>query len=226
MIQLFISCLISIATANNPTVHIYGALYNIMHQGNMNREVELWDMDPNNLYALGALENLKGEILILNGKSYIAMEENGALVINSGYDYAACLLVGSYVQGWDSVKVKKTDDLQAFISEAATQYGLNTEEAFPFMLKGKFPKIDWHVINWPEGDTEHTHEKHQTVGPHGCLKNEPAQILGFYSTKHAGVFTHHSTYLHMHLLTDDHKVSGHVDQLTPGKDLWLYLPKL
>ena len=228
MIQflLFVFSIVSPLPPTNPTVHIYGALYNIMHHNNMIREVELPHLDPNNLYALGALENLKGEILILDGKTYISSELNGKLVIDNTYDHAATLLVASYVERWDSVLIAENlenkEALQVYVEKVAAEKGLDTEKPFPFLLKGKFAQVDWHVINWPEGDTEHTHEKHQTSGAQGCFKKEAATVLGFFSKHHAGVFTHHSTFLHMHVKAKG--VVGHVDKINLGKKLWLYLP--
>lgn len=56
------------------------------------------------------------------------------------------------------------------------------------------------------------------------LKNEDVEIIGFFSTEHQGIFTHHDSYLHMHLITKDIKKMGHLDEITFG-DMTLYLPK-
>ncbi len=217
-----------LVTPTNPSVHIYGALANIMHHNNMIREVELSHLDSNKLYALGALENLKGEILILNGKAYISSVVNDQLVIDDSYNHAATLLVASYVERWDSVLISENlenkEALQAFVEEAASEKGLNTEKPFPFLLKGKFSQVDWHVINWPDGDAEHSHEKHRNSGLQNCLKNQSATVLGFFSKNHAGVFTHHNSRLHMHVYSENQQIAGHVDQLTAKKKIWLYLP--
>ena len=190
----------------------------------MVREVELWDLDPNHLYALGAVENLKGEILILDGKPFIASEKEGEVFIDKSYRHAATLLVASYVENWDSLLVK--GDLEDFVASAASSHGLDIEKPFPFLLKGDFEKIQWHVINWPEGDEVHTHEKHQTSGPHGVLENQSAVVIGFYSKHHQGVFTHHSTTLHMHAKCDEAGIVGHADKVIPAVECWLFLPKI
>lgn len=195
----------------------------------MVRDVELPHLDPVDLYALGALENLKGEILILNGKANISYEIKGELHIDDDYDHAATLLVASYVHQWDSIalksKAKNLNELEKLIDTHAAQHGLDTEKPFPFLLKGTFHQIDWHVINWPEGDTEHTHEKHKTSGANGCIKGQNAIVLGFFSKHHAGIFTHHTTFLHMHVKCDKAGVVGHVDDIESGKKVWLYLPR-
>jgi alpha-acetolactate decarboxylase len=38
------------------------------------------------------------------------------------------------------------------------------------------------------------------------------------------VFTHRGEFSHVHLVTDDRALSGHVDALVPGSGLTLHLP--
>jgi len=52
--------------------------------------------------------------------------------------------------------------------------------------------------------------RHQVEYP---IENEDVRILGFFSTKHQQVFTHHDTFLHLHLITTDGRLMGHVDAL-------------
>jgi acetolactate decarboxylase len=44
--------------------------------------------------------------------------------------------------------------------------------------------------------------------------DKPAEVLGFFSTRHQTIFTHHDSFLHMHLITTDKKWMGHLDELT------------
>lgn len=57
------------------------------------------------------------------------------------------------------------------------------------------------------------------------LNDEMSEILGFFSTSHKAVFTHHDTFLHMHLITKDRKKMGHLDEVlfSPGS-VRLFLP--
>ena len=45
------------------------------------------------------------------------------------------------------------------------------------------------------------------------------KIIGFFSTEHKGIINHHDSNVHMHLITDDEKVMGHLAaiKLLPGK---------
>ena len=84
--------------------------------------------------------------------------------------------------------------------------------------------FDWHVINWKDGDTEHSHEKHINSGLNGTIENRQVEMLGFYSDSHHAIFTHHTTNMHIHVKTVDTKIAGHVDGLTLGKGMVLKLP--
>jgi acetolactate decarboxylase len=45
------------------------------------------------------------------------------------------------------------------------------------------------------------------------LFDKPAYVLGFFSQYHKSIFTHHDSFVHMHLLTKDKTKMGHVDEL-------------
>ena len=55
------------------------------------------------------------------------------------------------------------------------------------------------------------------------LGKEVVNIIGFYSQKHQGVFTHHDSYLHLHLITKDGRWMGHLDRVS-FQDMQLLLP--
>jgi acetolactate decarboxylase len=49
--------------------------------------------------------------------------------------------------------------------------------------------------------------------------------IGFFSTEHKAIFTHHDTFLHMHLITTDRQKMGHLDEVFLKKGtIKLYLP--
>jgi alpha-acetolactate decarboxylase len=213
-----------------PQIDIYGALKNFMHHGDVSAKFDLSELNnTENYYGIGALENLKGEIMIINSKPFISKQNGDNLQVNNSFKYKAALFVGTSVKEWDNegipTRIKTQQDLQNFIEEQASNRGINTEEAFPFMITGMFKQISWHVINWKDGDIEHTHEKHVTSGVHGTKKDATGRILGFYSPKHHRIFTHHSTNMHMHIKMDEPQIAAHVDEIElDGKGL-LFLPK-
>lgn len=206
-----------------------GALKNIMHKGDLSAQADLKDFkDTIHMYALGAVENLKGEILILDSQPYISSVQNEELTITHSFDHKATLLVYATVDEWTSITIPNHvatyNDLEKYIEQAAADEGIDTDQPFPFIISGRIRSFDWHVINWKDGDTEHSHEKHITSGPHGTLMDQDVEILGFYSDSHHAVFTHHTTDMHLHVKTMDGSLSGHLDGLTMGEGMILQLP--
>ena len=230
LIIIMNSC--SVSNDNQVEVHHFGALKNMMHKGDLSAKVTLDELkDMNHLYALGAVENLKGEVLILDGTPSISYVEGNdslkTMMIDSSFEKNACLLVIASVEEWESINIPNSivtyEDFEVYVAKTASENGINTDEPFPFMIEGNAKSFDWHVIDWPEGDMEHSHEKHIHSGLYGTLENQPVEMLGFYSDKHHAIFTHHTTNMLVHVKSD--KAIGHADDFTLGKNMILKLPK-
>ncbi|MBW3545677.1 MAG: decarboxylase [Bacteroidetes bacterium] len=207
-----------------------GALHEVMQRGQITANIALRELEnKDHLYALGAAEGLKGEILILNSMPYTATAFGNKLAVDSTFKPSATLLVWAQVPQWQDFllpdSVRSYQEFESFIEAAARQKGLATDKPFPFLLEGKPATVSWHVIDWPAGDTEHSHEKHQASGLQGVSEQQPMQILGFYSMAHKGVFTHHSTNMHLHGRSLDGKVFGHLDELELADSMVVKLPR-
>lgn len=206
-----------------------GALRNIMG-GDIDRTMSLDSLaNMDNLYALGAIEDLKGEIQIFDSEASNSSVEDGVLVISDSFNKGVALLVYTQVQDWESFtlssSVKSKSELETEIATLAKEYGIDSEKPFPFLIEGTPASLTWHVIDWKNGDAVHTHKKHQESGLNAVIENKAVEILGFYSTKHKAVFTHHTTFMHMHFRTKDSSIAGHLDDLVLGEEMVLKLPK-
>lgn len=205
-----------------------GALRTIM-SGNIQSVISLDTLSKmKNLYALGAVDNLKGEIQIFDSRPSNSFVVDSSLQIKDSYNLKASLLVYAEIEAWDSFQIeniKTKSDFEKQIFKIATDIGIDIEKPFPFLLEGTIASIDWHVINWKDGDTIHNHKKHKESGLNGTLHNREVQIIGFYSTKHKAVFTHHTTNMHMHFKTNDGSIAGHIDDLLLENSITLKLPK-
>lgn len=195
-----------------------GALRQMMHQGDISPKADLKELENTpHVYALGALAELKGEVLIWDGKPLMAQAVDGEVAVRGSFDHEAALLVYSAVAEWYEVgvpdSVQSYAQLESYVEFAAKELGINTEKPFPFLVEGRVVRADWHVIDWLEGDTVHSHQKHVTSGPHGQLENEELQVLGFYSKHHHAIFTHHSTNMHLHGKTTDNAWAAHIDDI-------------
>ena len=209
------------------TVRHAGALKTIM-SGNIEPVISLDSLrNKKNLYALGAVESLKGEIQIFDSEPNNSTVVDENVQIENSYNIKASLLVYSEVDEWEEFIINggNKDELEKSIFETAYSNGLNTDQPFPFLLDGQVSMLDWHVIDWEEGDSDHSHVKHKESGLSGELKDRDVRILSFYSTKHKAVFTHHTTNMHLHFKTYDNAIAGHVDDLTINHTITLKLPK-
>ena len=230
-LSLLLMVLVSCNNDKEPkcTVHHNGALRTLM-KGDLNTVVQLDSLNgKDNLYALGAASNLRGEIQIFNGSPINARVENEKIIIDSSFDESASLLVYAQIPAWTEItipaSVKTKVALEEFVQVSAMDKGLDMGKPFPFLIEGEISSLDWHVIDWPKGDTLHTHEKHKISGLNGTTKDKEVEIVGFFSLHHKGVFTHHTTNVHMHFQTEDRSLAGHVDDLQLGNDTKLKLPK-
>ena len=212
-------------------VHVSGAIHTMMMEGHISATMALDSLALKpHLYALGAVEKLKGEIQILNGRPYVSYALDSAVRIDTSFQRHAAMLVYSQVPVWDSVPLPQgittTEELEEVLPALAQNYAIDLEQAFPFLITGVVDSVNWHVIDWPEGDTVHSHAKHKKSGLHGKLADQDVTLLGFYSTKHQGVFTHHGTNIHMHVFSADRTIAGHVDDADFGEKMVLWLPRM
>jgi len=226
-----LSCKTDNKEVNKFKVEYKGALKNIMRKGDISSKVSLKKFkNTKDFYAIGALDNLKGEIQIFDSKPFITSVINNKLSFDNSFNKKATLLVYASVDKWKSINIPNTiityKQLESFIEQAAKKNQIKIDEPFPFLIEGTPKSFDWHVINWKDGDTEHSHKKHINSGLHGTINNKQIEILGFYSNSHHAIFTHHTTNMHMHIKTVDHKLAGHVDALTLSEGMVLKLPEI
>ena len=82
IILLAIIGLYDCSATENPKVEIYGALFEMMHQGNLSTRIDLNSLEgKKHTYGLGALTDLKGEILIMDSNVFISSETNNVILI-------------------------------------------------------------------------------------------------------------------------------------------------
>ena len=93
--------------AENGVVKYSGNLKDLM-TGNTTSVIKLDTFsDTRNLYALGAVEHLKGEILVIDSKPIITSVEKGKMVKNNSWDTNASLLVYAQVAEWHNINISR-----------------------------------------------------------------------------------------------------------------------
>lgn len=229
MIKIIFGVLIivGISAIEVPEVKVSGAMKNIMMQGDLSAHINLDTLNKKHLYALGPVAGLKGEIIILDGKVYsTAMQENQLLNQQDKISQAA-MLVYSHVEKWKTVssevKINNYTELEKLIETTAIANGYDTEIPFAFKIEATPAKATYHVIDWKE-ETLHTMDNHKQFAYSGQT-HTPSVLVGFYSKHHQSIFTHHTTYMHIHILEEETKTVGHLDDIQLNGQITIYLPE-
>jgi acetolactate decarboxylase len=213
-------------SSNYTDLHIVGAMKNVMWKGELDASINLDTIsNKKGLYGIGPEIYLTGEILVNNGKSYISrVTSDSTMIVEQRFDVSAPFFVYANVNEWEKtelpISIKTIEDLETYIDQKTTSY----KRPFAFKLIGKVSKALIHIQNLPEGtEVSSPDEAHQGQTNYN-LKNEDSEIIGFFSTNHKGIFTHHDSFIHLHLITKDELKMGHLDDLEID-NMKLYLPK-
>ena len=207
-------------------VQVAGAMKDVMWKGELTGKIRLDTLpDRKGLYGLGPKSYLQGELLILDGRSYVSrVLTDSTMAVEETYQVSAPFFVYGNVEAWEAIdlpgRIQSIEDLEHFLDERTR----HRPRAFAFKLTGQIRNADIHIQNLPEGTSVSSPaEAHQGQTAY-ALGPADVDIVGFFSTEHQGVFTHHDTNLHMHLISRDRTQMGHLDRVTFDR-MRLYLPK-
>ena len=179
-------------------------------------------------FAIGPLAGLRGEITAVDGTVYVSRVVNGKPVVSNDANVQAPFMVYGEVREWQAIplppEVQTIEDLEAHVPVAAQKAGLNTTTPVPFKVHVKHAKLDYHVISNPDAGFA-IKRPHKELMVHFPIEDRPATLIGVYSTEHAGIFTHHGSTTHIHVVSDDGHDAGHLDKASLGEGATLLLPK-
>jgi acetolactate decarboxylase len=222
-------------------VEYVGAQKEIFKTGKASSVVSLEDLaGKKGLYAMGPIDGLDGEITIFDSKPYITKVRGNDYTLDKTFKHGAFFLVWSEQTTWSDVQVpaavKGYIDLQNFVKEQAQKAGIDVTKPFPFLLVGTPAEIKWHInVDRTEGKPITKELFLKSKEPY-VTRNEPVDIVGFYSDHHAGVFLNQfspaikegsgmENMIHIHLVSKTGKAAGHIDDITFGDGMVLRLPK-
>lgn len=212
---------------NHKSVKNISAMKNVMWKGELDAKIRFDTILPQKgLYGLGPLEGLTGEITIIDGISYVSkITKDQNIEVDVDNNAGAPFFVYSISESFDNIKLPKdVTTLKQLDSFLKTDH--DSDSAYLFKLSGNFEYTKIHVQNL-EPNSIVTSPKEAHKGQVDVeLDTIQAEIIGFYSNSAHGVFTHHDTNIHAHLITQDKKYMGHCDELKFQHDqVKLYIAK-
>lgn len=221
------------------TVRVTGAMREVMHRGELFGKVALDSLTAPGTYGIGPLAYLRGEVVVWDGQPYVGRVDatpgdvrRAGMAVTLEDTARAPFLVYAQVPDWREVPLPDTVGDLAALEAYLTAYihgrsaGLSPKPLpTAFRLAGAFAEATVHLQNLPIGSTVSSpHEAHAGKQKY-YLDNIEADVIGFYSTEHHGVYTHHDTNQHLHLISSDRTILGHVDTLRfERRAVRLYLP--
>ncbi len=197
-------------------VQVAGEMREIMQLAKLSATIDIDSLDRSGVYGLGVVEGLKGEIIILDGEPYVTSVVKEVWSTEHSYKIKAAMLVYEKIESWETVleksAIQNLQDLEEHLQKLMGEKGKSRDKPFAFIIKSNFANVEYHVIDWKKGAI-HTAASHKQFAKSGKLIDSEITILGFYSSNHQGIFTHHSSKIHLHVITDNHDLVGHVDEL-------------
>jgi acetolactate decarboxylase len=200
--------------AQNGTVQATGAMRHAIREGRASAVVRLDTLARPGMYGVGPLEDLRGELLLLDGHGYTATANpDGTLGVTERGDVGAPFFAHQHVTRWDTVALPDTvTHLAALDAFLTSRYG-GPGKAFAFRMVGRFAAVDVHVLNVPPGTAVKSRDEAHSWDVRAAVKDRAMTALGFFSTQHHGVFTHHDSNIHVHAISAERDWMGHVENL-------------
>ena len=179
------------------------------------------------LYAVGPLEDARGEISIYDSAPLISEVRDGQASVGIDFSRRAAFLVYAIVENWRRAAVRRgiagEQQLGEQLLPFAVESGIDVDQPFPFLVHCHVEEATFHVLcNQSAG--EYSPELHEKAKVRFPIADESVEIVGLYSRRHRGIFTPRDSDFHMHVRTLDNRLSGHLETFGSPQGMTLYLP--
>lgn len=208
-----------------PTV--VGSLRATMQDGQLTGTIDLDTIqDRKGLYGLGPAENLQGELLLFDGEGYRAeVIDETRMQLTKSLDVRAPYFVYTHQQSWSGYAVPQNVRTLPELIDFVGRLRLGDVPATAFRLAGKVTQATISLPNLaPSSSPIYAVEAHRGQQQY-TLTDVDVDLLGFFSTHDRGVFTAEDTDGHVHLLSRDRQWMGHLESVTLGENMQLFLPE-
>ena len=206
---------------------VVGAMKNVMWKGQLYGNIHLDTLaNKKHLYGLGPVEYLSGELMIFDGKSYKStVLSPNTMKVEKTFDVKAPFFGYANIEKWKEIRLPDSVQTIPQLENYLDQITKTAKRPFMFRLNGTVETAKIHVVNLPKGAKVSSPDEAHEGQVDFTITQQASDIIGFFSTKHKTIFTHHDTFLHMHLLTADKTKMGHLDEMILQKgNVILYLP--
>ena len=205
------------------SVRYIGAQREIFKSGRADAQISLAELsDQPNLYALGPVAGLDGEITIFDSRPYVSQVrgDGDAYVVDRSFDHGAIFLAWAQMREWDDTAVAESvssyKELETFVKQAARERGIDTDAPFPFLMSGTVHEIVWHINVDRTGGQPITRELFQKSKQKYTLRRERVDNFGVHSERHGGILMGDDMRIHIHFVSRDSDATGHIDEIAPG----------
>jgi acetolactate decarboxylase len=225
--------------AGPPEVETFGSIAQLVRDRDASAKVDLAAVIRRpHAYALGSLEDLRGEITIVDGAvwlSYPPARPGAAVRVETGpsTNEAAAFLVVTHADeraDWTAIDLPAglaSRDAAGRLARWARERGLGGLEGrpVPFRIDGAFTSLTLAIVDGrlvpPGPGTEEAMKKAQVIETHGRAHGT---LVGFCSFAPPGsAFTHPGQPCHVHAALPDERATGHAQDfvVAPGATLWM-----
>ncbi len=203
----------------NDSVIIVGEMKNVMWKGELFGVINIDTIsNKNHLYGLGPVEYLTGEIMLIDGKGYKAVVvDDTTMEVTETFSVKAPFFAYANILSWKEIPMN--DSISTIPQLENYLNGLTKKDQRPFFFRinATVDNAVVHVANLPAGTTVASPEDAHLGQKNYEIINKEVELVGFFSTKHKSIFTHHDTYVHIHLITHDKQQMGHLETLNLKK---------
>lgn len=217
---LFICSLQAIHSCNskpdhtNSSIVITSAMKDVMWKGELSGKIKMDTVtSTKGIYGVGPLEGLRGEITIMDSEVYVStVAEDGRPAVRIDPKVTAPFFVRAQITTWDTLPppshIKTINDLDNYLNESVSV----VERPSVFLLSGTIKSGKYHIQNLPPGTKVSNPDEAHSGQVKYDITNMRVDIVGFFSTDHKGIFTHHDSNVHLHVISQDRKHMGHLDE--------------
>ena len=213
--------------AQNPEVKSAGAFHKIMHDADLSSKIRLDTLSRKNLFAIGVVDSLRGEISVVNGKALVSFIKDTFVRTDTTFNHEAAMLVYAYVKNWKVVTIEQDlnnlEELALLIQRLASENGIDVTKPFPFMAKTWVKNMSFQVIDWQSGMV-HTADTHTQFAHELWHSAEIVMLAGFYSENHQAKFMPYSSKMYVHTITSNPLISGHLATIDTFGKISIYFP--